>query len=191
MRFISQSIFLILISQLRPLKNRPSFSSLVVAFTVSDQSSSMSKRSFSIDSQSSDRSGKRLRKVQSLESENMEDINLTPSVSLESQKSVERVSHVRDEVLPRDFPTLESKYFLKIISWNVNGLRALKTKNLDILERLITQHQPDIFCLQETKLQQEFISEFENLLPNYSSVWSCSTVKKGYSGTVGGTKCII
>ena len=43
------------------------------------------------------------------------------------------------------------------------------------------------FMLQETKLQLEHVNdELRNLLGGYKSFWSCSTVKKGYSGTVSG-----
>jgi len=66
---------------------------------------------------------------------------------------------------------------LKIISYNVNGLRAALTKGF--LNWLQTEN-PDIICIQETKLQQHQIDEklFQNL--GYHTYWH-SAVKKGYS----------
>ncbi len=65
---------------------------------------------------------------------------------------------------------------LRLISWNVNGLRAAVTKGfMDSFNEL----NADIFCLQETKLQPE---QIELDLPGYKQYWN-SAVKKGYSGT--------
>ena len=68
---------------------------------------------------------------------------------------------------------------MKIISWNVNGLRAVLKKNfLDF----ITTIKPDMLGIQETKLQLEQIpKEFESLV-DYQKYWSFAE-KKGYSGT--------
>ena len=65
---------------------------------------------------------------------------------------------------------------MKLISWNVNGIRACLTKGFeDIFKKL----DADIFCIQETKCQPEQIElEFEG----YTSYWN-SAEKKGYSGT--------
>lgn len=70
---------------------------------------------------------------------------------------------------------------MKLISWNVNGLRACVTKGfLDFFN----QEDADIFCLQETKLQPHQISlELEG----YHQYWH-SAEKKGYSGTAVFTK---
>ena len=66
---------------------------------------------------------------------------------------------------------------MKLISWNVNGLRAVLKKNF--LEFLATE-QPDILCLQETKCTPE---QVEQLWPaTYTTYWN-SAEKKGYSGT--------
>ena len=65
---------------------------------------------------------------------------------------------------------------MKLISWNVNGLRAAVTKGF--IESF-NELDADIFCLQETKLQPDQIS-LE--LPGYEQYWN-SAVKKGYSGT--------
>lgn len=65
---------------------------------------------------------------------------------------------------------------MKLISWNVNGLRAsLKKGFLDIFGAF----DADIFCLQETKCQA---GQVELDLPGYYQYW-CYAEKKGYSGT--------
>lgn len=65
---------------------------------------------------------------------------------------------------------------MKLISWNVNGLRAAVTKGfMESFEKL----DADMFCLQETKLQPH---QIELELPGYEQYWN-SAVKKGYSGT--------
>ncbi len=68
---------------------------------------------------------------------------------------------------------------MKIISYNVNGIRAAIRKGF--LEWL-SEEKPDIVCLQETKAtpDQVPISEIESL--GYQTFWETSTVKKGYSG---------
>ena len=71
---------------------------------------------------------------------------------------------------------------MKIYSWNVNGIRAVIKKGEFI--KFVEAHQPDIFCLQETKAQQ---GQAEIDLPDYKEYWS-SAEKKGYSGTVIFTK---
>lgn len=65
---------------------------------------------------------------------------------------------------------------MKLISWNVNGLRACIGKGfLDFFNFI----DADVVCLQETKLQPDQISLD---LPGYQQFWN-SAVKKGYSGT--------
>ncbi len=69
----------------------------------------------------------------------------------------------------------------KMISWNVNGLRAVLGKNfMEVFEQL----DADIFCLQETKLQA---GQVELSLPGYHMYWNYAE-KKGYSGTALFTK---
>lgn len=64
----------------------------------------------------------------------------------------------------------------KFISWNVNGLRAVMKKGfMDTFSAL----DADIFCLQETKLQQ---GQIEMDLPGYQQYWNYAD-RKGYSGT--------
>lgn len=67
---------------------------------------------------------------------------------------------------------------IKIVSWNVNGIRAILRKGN--LHDLIESYDPDIICLQETKAHPEQVSiEFEQ----YPHKYWCSAEKKGYSGT--------
>lgn len=70
---------------------------------------------------------------------------------------------------------------MKMISWNVNGLRACMNKDF---EKFFGETDADIFCLQETKLQEgqiDFSPEGYNCYWNYAE-------KKGYSGTAIFTK---
>lgn len=53
---------------------------------------------------------------------------------------------VRELITPR--PYVAGDKYLKIISWNVNGLRSLVTTNKTILLKLIANHKPDILCFQ-------------------------------------------
>ena len=66
---------------------------------------------------------------------------------------------------------------MKLYSWNVNGIRAVLTKGA--LQSFITEHDPDILCLQETKASRD---QFEVDFPQYHEHFF-SVVKKGYSGT--------
>lgn len=69
---------------------------------------------------------------------------------------------------------------MKIVSWNVNGLRSL-AKN-GYWEAFLKGTKPDIFCLQETKAMPEQLSE-EFLSPaGYSAFFSSCQTRKGYSG---------
>lgn len=70
---------------------------------------------------------------------------------------------------------------MKLISWNVNGLRACVTKGfLDYFK----EADADIFCIQETKLQE---GQIDLDLPGYYQYWNYAE-KKGYSGTAVFTK---
>lgn len=71
---------------------------------------------------------------------------------------------------------------MKIISWNVNGIRAVHKKGLFV--PFIEKYQPDILCLQETKAEQH---QSEVDLPDYEEYWNSAT-RKGYSGTAIFTK---
>ena len=70
---------------------------------------------------------------------------------------------------------------MKLISWNVNGLRACLNKGfLDFFREI----DADIFCIQETKLQE---GQVQLELPGYEQYWNYAE-KKGYSGTAVFTK---
>ena len=70
---------------------------------------------------------------------------------------------------------------MKLISWNVNGLRAAVNKGfMDFFHDI----DSDFFCVQETKMQE---GQLELDLPGYDQYWN-SAVKKGYSGTAIFTK---
>ena len=70
---------------------------------------------------------------------------------------------------------------MKLISWNVNGLRACVGKNfLDFFNEI----DADIFCIQESKLQK---GQIDLDLPGYYQYWNYAE-KKGYSGTAIFTK---
>lgn len=62
---------------------------------------------------------------------------------------------------------------MKLISWNVNGLRACLGKGF---MDFFTEANADIFCLQETKLQQ---SQVEIELPGYQQYWNLCRKGKG------------
>lgn len=70
---------------------------------------------------------------------------------------------------------------MKLISWNVNGIRACVNKGF---EQFFKETDADIFCIQETKCQPE---QIELKFDGYHSYWN-SAEKKGYSGTAIFTK---
>ena len=81
---------------------------------------------------------------------------------------------------------------MKIISFNVNGLRAIvqkdksgqrNTKNDNVLVTLAQEQDPDIICLQEIKCNNDTMVDLASLSTKYHSITRhCSIVKKGYSG---------
>jgi exodeoxyribonuclease-3 len=73
---------------------------------------------------------------------------------------------------------------MKLISWNVNGIRAVWKK--DFLQWLL-QENPDVLCLQETKASVDQLSPEMTDVGQYKSFW-CSAEKKGYSGVAIYTK---
>lgn len=69
---------------------------------------------------------------------------------------------------------------MKLISWNVNGLRAVINKGF---ENFFDEIDADIFCIQETKMQKDQIDDnMKRIFEGYYSYWN-SAIKKGYSGT--------
>jgi hypothetical protein len=100
----------------------------------------------------------------------------------------QRIAHSRDLIEPRPL-NVDHKY-AKIMTWNVNGFKALASNKLTMFINLVDKHQPDIICLQETKLQECAVDEYRGILEGYNSHWHCSSAKKGYSGTVRNDYCL-
>ena len=67
---------------------------------------------------------------------------------------------------------------MKLISWNVNGIRAVLRKNLFL--PFVADHDPDVICLQETKAHPQ---QVELDLPSHLYQYWHSAEKKGYAGT--------
>nr|XP_009784796.1 PREDICTED: apurinic endonuclease-redox protein isoform X1 [Nicotiana sylvestris] len=84
----------------------------------------------------------------------------------------------------RPAPLSKDTKHVKLLSWNVNGLRALlKLKNL-LIQQLADREDFDVLCLQETKLQDKDVEAIKESLSGYeNSFWTCSVAKLGYSGT--------
>jgi exodeoxyribonuclease III len=83
----------------------------------------------------------------------------------------------------------QSSQKLSVMSWNVNGIRSFLKHDKDgaVLRDLLAKRNVDVLCLQETKLQNSHVPEVDlQLKANFDihrSYWSCSTARKGYSGT--------
>jgi exodeoxyribonuclease III len=73
---------------------------------------------------------------------------------------------------------------MKLISWNVNGIRAVYKKGFP---EWLVKEAPDILCLQETKAEESQLAEEIKNVAGYRSFW-CSASKKGYSGVAIFTK---
>lgn len=67
---------------------------------------------------------------------------------------------------------------MKIISWNINGLRAALLKNA---LNWVWEQQPDVLCLQEIKVTPEQLKEEQRNFPGYDVLWNPAQ-KLGYSG---------
>jgi exodeoxyribonuclease III len=73
---------------------------------------------------------------------------------------------------------------VKLISWNVNGIRAAWKKGLP---EFVAAEKPDVLCLQETKIQLDQLTPELTDLAGYRSHWSMAE-KKGYSGVATYTR---
>ena len=69
---------------------------------------------------------------------------------------------------------------MKLMSWNVNGLRAVIKKNFF---EILNEENPDILCIQETKMQEQDIDFLLFNKYNDYHYYQSSAIKKGYSGT--------
>jgi exodeoxyribonuclease-3 len=82
----------------------------------------------------------------------------------------------------------QQQKLLRVLSWNVNGLRAAIKKNPTLLRELREKANGfDVLCLQETKLQHSHVEEVSSALlvgenARHGICFSCSTARKGYSG---------
>jgi exodeoxyribonuclease III len=72
----------------------------------------------------------------------------------------------------------QSEVGMKIITWNVNGLRALLRK--DALQPILAE-TPDMLCLQEIKARPDQLTEEQRNIPGYQAIWNPAE-KPGYSG---------
>ncbi|MDD6693151.1 MAG: exodeoxyribonuclease III [Atopobiaceae bacterium] len=72
---------------------------------------------------------------------------------------------------------------LRLVSWNVNGLRAVMKKTPSFVD-VVSETDADVFAIQETKLQEDQAAKLglEEALPGYVQTWSYAE-RKGYSGT--------
>lgn len=68
--------------------------------------------------------------------------------------------------------------FMRIACWNVNGLRSIVSKGLG---NVLEQTDPDIICLQETKITHDHQRSFSSYFESYRGDFSCAK-RKGYSG---------
>ncbi len=78
-----------------------------------------------------------------------------------------------------------AKKQIKLISWNVNGLRAVMKK--DFLKS-VAALDADVLALQETKLQEDQLTDEMRAIHGYESHFAFATVKKGYSGVAAYTR---
>jgi exodeoxyribonuclease-3 len=84
-----------------------------------------------------------------------------------------------------DSSVAKKKKKIKLISWNVNGLRAaMKKQFVESLKRM----GADIVAVQETKMQASQLTDEITTIAGYQSHWSHATAKKGYSGVVTYTR---
>ncbi|CAM9658539.1 unnamed protein product [Discosporangium mesarthrocarpum] len=116
------------------------------------------------------------------------------SAKPENNGKVNKAKMPLRQMIPRDMTERASHLpetcaQLRVLSWNVNGLRAMmrKEEGRQALVDMISEERPHIIGLQETKIQviheEEMTNQFRELLPDYETHWYCSEAKKGYSGT--------
>ena len=74
---------------------------------------------------------------------------------------------------------------LRILTWNVAGLRGLLARQPSAIADLLAAEAPDILCLQETKLQNKHVAEVSarlDLSDAWTQAWECSTHRLGHAG---------
>lgn len=102
--------------------------------------------------------------------------NESPSLAWLARQS--RANHANPPNLKRPGDTVSDNRELRLVSWNVNGLRAVMKKDPSFLE-IAEGLNADVLALQETKLQE---GQLDVELPGYHQTWSYAE-RKGYSGT--------
>jgi exodeoxyribonuclease III len=108
---------------------------------------------------------------------------------LEKESQIEEYQFPDTSLSLADLPEIPENKELKIVAWNVNGIRAIMKKGK--LQEFLQQENPDFFCLSETKIDDEKLlsSKHHKLFSDqYFSFWNCCKVKKGYSGVAIFTK---
>jgi exodeoxyribonuclease-3 len=75
---------------------------------------------------------------------------------------------------------------IKLVSWNVNGIRAIWKKGA--MQEFVTKNNPDILVLQETKSTPDQLTEEMKSFNGYTSYFESSSMRKGYSGVAIYTK---
>jgi len=80
---------------------------------------------------------------------------------------------------------MPDKTSLRLISWNINGIRATLRKNT---WNDIKALNPDIFSIQEIKATNDFMEGKDSKIPGYTMNYEYATMKKGYSGVATYTK---
>lgn len=71
---------------------------------------------------------------------------------------------------------------MRIVSYNVNGLNAILQKVT--LGKIMSDYDPDVLCIQETKSLPDRLSILSDRFPNYEYVGNCNQWKSGYAGVV-------
>jgi exodeoxyribonuclease-3 len=105
--------------------------------------------------------------------------DLCDGYGIENPAPTQRVSSGDLRGLQVGYATFDFGKTMKLVSWNVNGVRAVMKK--DFLGS-VDAMAPDVLCLQETKAQDDQVAETLESMHGYY-LYSNSAVKKGYSGT--------
>jgi exodeoxyribonuclease-3 len=103
-------------------------------------------------------------------------INILDNIFIKSIKNIKSIKRFKLIILI---------IIMKIIAWNVNGIRSLLKTNY--LNDMLKEHDPDIFCMGETKLScpyDNIENEIAKIFPQFKfRYWSPCKTRNGYSGT--------
>ena len=157
----------------------------------------MSKRTFAAANPDREKSKKRIKKKDLTPEDISEKAKTSLSVFFgnEKKEEIETPQKIDDAPLPRGFSELAGMpqdfpgKKADIWCWNINGINAQINKGT--LEAFLKEHDPQILCLNETKIDEEKLDlkKFPEQIPGpYAQYWNCCTEKKGYSGTAIFTK---